>query len=86
MTKDELLTNVSQKTGVTKPDTKFMYEAFMDAIIEELVEKGEVHIDKFGTFYVGSTTVSEGFQTGKTHKIKTIRFRASGVLKEKVGS
>jgi DNA-binding protein HU-beta len=89
MTKRELISELSAKTGNSKKEV----EKFLDATVATITEKvktGEkVSITSFGTFYLGSIAKRRGRdpQNGKEITIpdmKIPRFRAGKGLKETV--
>lgn len=87
MTKRELVSELSGKTGYTKKEVEKMLDTIVDTITEK-VKKGEkVSITSFGTFYLGSIAKRRGRdpQNGKEITIpdmKIPRFRAGKGLKE----
>lgn len=89
MTKRELISELSIKTGKTKKDVEATIDA-MVSLITETIKKGEkVSITSFGTFYLGQIAKRRGRdpQTGKDITIpdmKLPRFRAGKGLKETV--
>ena len=50
MTMGDLVNTVAADTGVTKTDTKFMLDALVKAITDELVAGGSVRIPALGSF------------------------------------
>jgi DNA-binding protein HU-beta len=89
MTKKELVSELSTKTGKTKREVESLVDE-MVSIITEKIKKGEkVSITSFGTFYLGQIAKRRGRdpQTGKDITIpdmKLPRFRAGKGLKEQV--
>lgn len=89
MTKRELISELSTKTGKSKREVESLIDGFV-AIITEKIKKGEkVSITSFGTFYLGQIAKRRGRdpQTGKDITIpdmKLPRFRAGKGLKEQV--
>ena len=89
MTKRELISELSTKTGHTKKEVEKILDSVV-SVITEKVKKGEkVSITSFGTFYLGSIAKRRGRdpQSGKEITIpdmKIPRFRAGKGLKEEV--
>lgn len=50
MNKQELITKLSKKTGLTKTDSEKTLNAFVESVSEELQKKNRVKLLGFGTF------------------------------------
>ena len=50
MTKSEVVTEISKKTGVDKADALKCVEAFMEVVKESLVKEENVYLRGFGSF------------------------------------
>lgn len=66
-TKEDLVNNVAQETGITKAQAKKAVESFLDAITEGLADGGKVTLTGFGTFQVQEREARTGRnpQTGE---------------------
>ena len=89
MNKNELITAMAGKTGMSKKDTEKVLRAFEDVVAEELVRGGKVQLVGFGTFDVAERAAREGRnpQTGEVMPIpasKAPRFKVGKALKDAV--
>lgn len=87
MNRTELITEMSQKTGITKKDTEASLVAFMDTVMETLASGEKVGLVGFGTFEVSERAEREGINPKTKERIllpssKTPKFRASKVFKD----
>jgi DNA-binding protein HU-beta len=85
-TKAELVTAISEKTGLTKVQAKDALEAFVDAVTESLKGGSEVRLVGFGSFVpvARKAGLARNPRTGETVKraaSKTARFRVGEGLK-----
>ena len=85
-TKAELVTAISEKTGLSKVQAKDALEAFVDAVTESLKSGAEVRLVGFGSFVPVSRKagLARNPRTGETVKraaLKTARFRVGEGLK-----
>lgn len=89
MNKQELISLISEKCGLTKADVNKMVDAYHDAVMGALKEGDEVRLVGFGTFLVGERAATTGRnpRTGETIKIpasKRPKFRPGKQLVEAV--
>lgn len=89
MNKNELIEELSDKTGFTKSDTQKFLNAYIESIQKALRQGNEVQLVGFGTFKVTSRKARTGRnpQTGKELKIPAKNvpsFRPGKALKESV--
>lgn len=89
MNKNELISAVAAKTGLSKAIAGEAVETAIDVIIEQLIAGQEVKIVGFGNFLVTKRAPSEGRnpRTGEVIQIppvNTPKFRAGKVLKDLV--
>lgn len=89
MNKQELIEQVSAKTGLTKTAAGEAVECILDSISQSLIKTEEVRLVGFGTFVVTERKASEGRnpRTGETIQIeasKNVKFRQGKELKERV--
>ncbi len=87
--KNELIEELSEKTGFTKSDTKKFIDKYIEVISKSLKKGKDVQLVGFGTFKVTKRKARMGRnpQTGKVLKIpakKVPAFRAGKALKEAV--
>ena len=89
MNKNELIEELSDKTGFTKSDTQKFLNAYIEAIQKALRKGNEVQLVGFGTFKITNrkARVGRNPQTGKELKIpakKVPSFRPGKALKDSV--
>ena len=89
MNKNELIEELSDKTGFTKSDTQKFLNAYIDSVSKALRKGKDVQLVGFGTFKVTKRKARTGRnpQTGKELKIpakKVPAFRAGKALKDLV--
>ena len=87
MNKAELITTVSEKSGVSKKDSTAVLDALIESITEALKAKDKVALVGFGTFAVGKRAARTGRnpRTGDAIKIKAAKvpkFRPGKALKD----
>jgi DNA-binding protein HU-beta len=91
MTKSELVSAMSEKTGVSKKDTAASIDAFVEIISDVLKHGDKLQLVGFGTFEVSERAARTGRnpQTGEDIKIpaaKIPKFKAGAALKNAVNS
>ncbi|MEK9671648.1 MAG: HU family DNA-binding protein [Rhodospirillaceae bacterium] len=89
MNKNELISAVSDRTGLSKSDTASAVDSVFDAITAALSGGDEVRLVGFGTFSVAQRRASTGRnpRTGETIQIpasKQPKFKAGKGLKDSV--
>lgn len=89
MNKQELVSKVAEKVGLTKKDTGVVVDAVFESIVEGLKAEGEVKITDFGKFSVKERAARQGRnpKTGETIQIEATKvpaFKALKGLKEAV--
>lgn len=89
MNKQELIEQLSDKTGFTKTDTQRFLNAYIETVSKTLKRGNEIQLVGFGTFKVTKRKARTGRnpQTGGTLKIpakKVPGFRPGKALKEAV--
>ncbi len=89
MNKNELVTNIAQKTGLTKKDVESVVNNMLDEITAALSKGEKVQFVGFGTFETRQRASRTGRnpQTGKTITIPAATvpaFRAGNKLKDAV--
>lgn len=89
MTKNELITEMSNRTNMYKKDCEDALQAFQDIVKEELSKGEKIQIVGFGTFDVASRAERMGRnpQTGKEMLIpasKSPKFKAGKTLKDAI--
>ncbi|MCL1632470.1 HU family DNA-binding protein [Sporolactobacillus sp. CPB3-1] len=89
MNKNELIQQVSEKTGISKKDTEKVVNATLDQVIQALEANDKVQFVGFGTFEVRERASRTGRnpQTGETITIPATRvpgFRAGNKFKDAV--
>ena len=89
MNKNELVSAVAEKAGLTKKDAEKAVNALFSSIEEALVKKDKVQMIGFGTFEVKARAARTGRnpQTGDEIKIPASKnpvFKAGKALKEAV--
>ena len=92
MNKAELVTNIAEKSGLTKKDAESALNAFMEAVQEALSKEEKVQLVGFGTFEVRHRKAREGRnprdpkQKIKIPASKAPVFKAGKTLKETVNT
>ena len=86
MNRAELITEMSQKTGITKKDTEASLVAFMDTVMETLARNERIGLVGFGTFEVSERAEREGINPQTKERIllpssKPPKFKASKAFK-----
>jgi DNA-binding protein HU-beta len=89
VTKQEFITQVKEKTGLTAGQAGEAVDAVLDTISETLKRGGEVAFTGFGKFSVSERSARQGVnpQTGETIQIaasKVPKFSAGAKLKQTV--
>lgn len=89
MTKAELVTAISEKSGLTKKDSEKALAGVIEAISESLANGESVQLVGFGTFEVRERKARTGINPRTKKKIQieatTVpAFKAGKALKEKV--
>ena len=87
MNKNELITMVADKCGMSKADVSKTVDATLEAITDALKKNDDVRLVGFGTYTVTERGASEGRnpRTGEPIQIparKQIKFRAGKQLSE----
>ncbi|QHJ85102.1 MAG: hypothetical protein [Bacteriophage sp.] len=89
MTKQEIISAVSEKTEGTKKEAAIYVNAVLDSITEALADGEKVQFTGFGTFDISHRAEREGRnpQTGETITIAAVdvpKFKAGKALKDAV--
>ncbi len=89
MNKNEFISQVNNKTGLTKKDCKMCLDSIIEVIKDALKNGDSVTLSNFGKFKVNEVKAKPmySFQTGKTYiseQRKTPVFKASDNLKRSV--
>jgi DNA-binding protein HU-beta len=89
MNKNELVSAIAEKSGLSKVDSKKALEAFEEAVTGSLAKGESVTLVGFGTFSVAKREARNGVNpaTGKAIKIaakKVAKFKAGAKLAEVV--
>ena len=91
MTKSELVSAMSEKTGLSKKDAAASIDAFVEIISDVLKHGDKLQLVGFGTFEVSERAARTGRnpKTGEDIKIpaaKIPKFKAGAALKNAVNS
>lgn len=89
MTKANLITEISEITGLSKADSTRALDGMLQSIQTELKKGNDVSVTGFGTFSVAQREARDGRnpRTGETLKIpakKHTKFRAGKTLREAI--
>ena len=89
MNKNELISKVSDETGLSKADSATAVDSVFDSITSELKSGGDIRLVGFGTFLVTKRKATTGRnpQTGAAIQIPAAnvpKFRPGKALKESV--
>lgn len=89
MNKNELINEVSRKTGLSRRETEVGVQAMLDLISKEIAKNKKVTLTGFGTFDVSERQARSGVnpRTGEPIKIaatKMPRFKPSRIMRDKI--
>lgn len=89
MTRKDLITKISEKSGLTKKDSEIALTAFTDVVTETLKNGDRIQLIGFGTFEVAerAARTARNPQTGESIEIgasKSPKFKPSKTLKSTV--
>ena len=89
MTKQELVSAIAEKAGISKKDADAAVKAFTETVSEAMKNGDKVQLIGFGTFEVAERAAREGRnpKTGEAMTIaasKTPKFKAGAALKNMV--
>jgi len=89
-TRSEVIDSVSEKTGISQKDVKLIIDTMFDDLKTALIEKKDIELRGFGTFFVkvrkGRKTARNP-KTGETVEVSdhgVVIFRAGKELKQEV--
>ncbi len=87
--KADMVTSISELTGIDKTKVAMVYDSMFDEIGKTLAGGDKVSVPNFGTFLVSERAARQGRNpaTGATIQIKaskTARFKASKNLKDRL--
>lgn len=87
MTKSDIISEIANKSNLTKADAEKALNSFVEITKDNLKKEGKLALAGFGSFIVSERKERQGRnpQTGETMTIKaskTVRFRAGKALKE----
>lgn len=87
MNKSEFINSVSEKSGLSKTDSKKAVEAFVETVSYELKAGGKVALLGFGAFSVSEKAARKGVnpKTKETIEIaarKAVKFKAGSELND----
>ncbi len=87
MTKSDIITEIANKSNLTKADAEKALNSFVEITKDTLKTEGRLALAGFGSFIVSERKERQGRnpQTGETMTIKaskSVRFRAGKALKE----
>ena len=91
MNKNELISAISEKSGLNKKDSEKALKAFEETVTETLVKGEKVQLVGFGIFDVTERAEREGRNPQTREPImipasKSPRFRAGKILKDAVNA
>jgi len=89
MNKNELISSVAEKTGLSKAQAVAAVDAFISSITGTLTEGGDVRLPGFGSFEVSRRAASKGRNPSTGAEIdiparNVPKFSAGKILKEAV--
>lgn len=89
MNKEQIITIVAERTGMTKKDTRVVVETTIEAMREGLISEGSLSLFGFGKLEVKERKERKGTnpQTGEELIIKAsnvVRFKTAKALKEEL--
>lgn len=89
MNKQELITEISNRTGLTKKDSENAVVSFMDVVKDSLVKGEKISLFGFGTFDIvkRAARTARNPKTGESVELgasKSPKFKPAKALKESV--
>jgi DNA-binding protein HU-beta len=89
MNKNELVSAVSEKTGLTKLDLAKALDGIIDTIKEAVIKGDDVMLIGFGTFGISERAAKKGFNPKTKQPIdiaasKAVKFKPGSAFKEAV--
>lgn len=89
MTKDDLLKNMSTKTGLSKKDCDAAIKSFSENVVKAMKKGESLRLTELGTFSVSKVSARTGRnpRTGAEIKIpakKVIRFKSAKFVREEL--
>jgi len=89
MTKADIVTNISGKTGIVRKDVALAVDAFLESVIDSLKEGKHIEIRGFGTFNIRERKPHLGRNPKSGIKVEvpariTPTFKFSKLLKQEV--
>jgi DNA-binding protein HU-beta len=89
MTKADLVSKITEESGITKAQAEKAVDGFVSAVSGALATGDKITLVGFGTFSVGERAQREGRnpRTGEKIKIaasKTVKFKVGKTLSEKI--
>ncbi len=89
MNKNDLISNISENTGLTKVDSAKAVDAFISAVTSSLKSGNDVRLVGFGTYSVSKRAASTGRnpRTGESIKIAARnlpKFKAGKTLQDAI--
>ena len=89
MTKQEIIEEIADRTGLTRPEALVAFEAALRIMSEAFVKKDDIFIRGFGTFKYSVTKPRTGRNISKGEALPipatpTVKFKISKMLKEKL--
>ena len=91
MTKSDIISDVSEKTGLTKVETEVVFEGVIKSLVDALKKGERVDIRGFGSFFVKERKAREARNPSNNEIVKlNLRyipsFKVSKLLKESVNN
>lgn len=87
-TAKNIKTKLAKKAGISEPEAEQFIKTFLDLMSEKLVRGDKIHLQEFGVFEVHEWKKNEIFninsKTKESRPIRTVSFKPSAKLKEKV--
>ncbi|MCD8268401.1 MAG: HU family DNA-binding protein [Parabacteroides sp.] len=90
MNKTEFINAVSEKSGLSKTDSKKAVDAFIETVSSELKAGGKVALLGFGSFSVAEKAARKGVNPKTKQPIeiaarKAVKFKAGAELNDQIG-
>lgn len=87
-TSKNIKVKLAQKTGINHGEADLFIKSFLDVLTDKLLNGEKVHLQEFGVFEIHEWKKSEIFNINKklkeTRTIRTVSFKPSAKLKEKI--
>ena len=89
-TSKNIKSKLARKAGIKPAEAEMFINTFLEIMAEKLIKGEKIHLQEFGVFEIRDWKKHEIFNIGKKAKesraIRTISFKPSAKLKEKISN